>query len=331
MKQKESIVRILMASVIMFGVQTTASAQFGGLKKLAKKAVSEKVAPAQESSSTSSNDAVSNYRKDPNGRTLPTTDAAKVKYIGGDETPERQKVYAYFLLEGLERSRNTATGDYSSTANNILNWLYLTISGQGNNGGVSPTYWMREFDSNAKRINTAFELDQEPAEIADLFDAELLRAKVTYMKQYMADQPQMSEQEQASWLQQRKDERQIAKFGLNSLKDNGQNGQLKRDFEAKVKADLKPTKMLGTYIVSAFWQGLYLVNKPEFAQYSSVQEMRAKAYYMKNGKYYYVKGGKRHGILKSDASGKSVDFADYNPGLETPIEIPAELAKKYFK
>ena len=82
--------------------------------------------------------------------------------------------------------------------------------------------------------------------------------------------------------------------------------------------------MLGTYIVSAFWQGLYLVNKPEFAQYSSVQEMRAKAYYMKNGKYYYVKGGKRHGILKSDASGKSVDFADYNPGLETPIEIPAE-------
>ena len=81
MKQKESIVRILMASVIMFGVQTTASAQFGGLKKLAKKAVSEKVAPAQESSSTSSNDAVSNYRKDPNGRTLPTTDAAKVKNI----------------------------------------------------------------------------------------------------------------------------------------------------------------------------------------------------------------------------------------------------------
>ena len=92
MKQKESIVRILMASVIMFGVQTTASAQFGGLKKLAKKAVSEKVAPAQESSSTSSNDAVSNYRKDPNGRTLPTTDAAKVKYIGGDETPERQSM-----------------------------------------------------------------------------------------------------------------------------------------------------------------------------------------------------------------------------------------------
>ena len=45
-------------------------------------------------------------------------DAAKVKYIGGEETPERQKVYAYFLIEGLERSRNTATGDYSTTANN---------------------------------------------------------------------------------------------------------------------------------------------------------------------------------------------------------------------
>ena len=325
------IIRKLMAMTIAFGVQTTASAQFGGLKRLAKKAVGETTAPAQDTPSTTSNDATSSYRKDPSGRTLPTTDADKVKYIGGADTPESQKVYDYFLLKGLERSRNTATGDYANTANNILNWLYLTISGQGNNGGVSPTYWMREFDSNAKRINTAFELDQEPAEMADLFDAELMRAKVTYMKQYMADQPQLSEQEQASWLQQRKDERQITKFGLNALKDNGQNAQLKRDFEAKVKADLKPTKMLGTYIVSAFWQGLYLVNKPEFAQYSSVQELRAKAYYMKNGKYYYVKGGKRHGILKSDASGKSIDFADYNPGLETPVEIPADLAKKYFK
>ena len=41
--KKESIVRILMASVIMFGVSTTANAQFGGLLKKAKQAVKDKV------------------------------------------------------------------------------------------------------------------------------------------------------------------------------------------------------------------------------------------------------------------------------------------------
>ncbi|MBE6260220.1 MAG: hypothetical protein E7107_05245 [Prevotella sp.] len=43
MKHNHSIARILMALVIMFGVQTTASAQFGGLLKKAKQAVKDKV------------------------------------------------------------------------------------------------------------------------------------------------------------------------------------------------------------------------------------------------------------------------------------------------
>lgn len=52
MKQKQSIVRVLMALAITFGVQTTSNAQFGGLKKLAKKAI-EKTTTSEESSSTS--------------------------------------------------------------------------------------------------------------------------------------------------------------------------------------------------------------------------------------------------------------------------------------
>ncbi|MDY6248377.1 MAG: hypothetical protein SPL55_02960 [Prevotella sp.] len=335
MKKYQTIVRIVMAVAIAFGVQTTANAQLGGLVNKAKKAVKEKVEKKTKEAAgvptaTSTADPASSYRKDPSGRTIPTRDVDKVKYIEGTATPERQKVYDYCLLEGLEASRNTATSDYSSTSRNIMNWLFYIYNGQAN-AQYSPTYWMKEFDNIAKRINTAFELDQEPAEMADYFDAELIRAKVLYLQKYATELPQMSEQDQAAWLKQRKDERAIAKYGLNTLKDNGQNGELKRSFEAKVKATLKPTKMLGTYIVSAFWQGLYIVNKPEFEQYSSVQEMRVKAYYMNDGKYYYVKGGKRHATLKSDPSNKSVDLPDYNPGLETPIEIPAELAKKYFK
>ena len=325
-----------MAMVITFGVQTTANAQLGGLVNKAKKVVKDKVekkakeaAGVPTATSTSAAAPETSWRKDPSGRHIPTLDADKVKYIDGNATPERKKVYDYGLLEGLEASRNTATSDYSSTARMIMNWLFQIYSEQISQS-YSPTYWKNEFDNIARRINTAFELDQEPAEMADHFDAELLRAKVLYAQKY-APEMQMSEQDQAAWLKQRKDDRAIAKYGLNTLKDNGQNGELKRAFEAKVKEQCKPTKMLGTYIVSAFWQGLYIVNKPEFEKYSSVQEMRAKAYYMKDGKYYYVKGGKRHATLKSDPSNKAVDLPDYNPGLETPMEIPAELAKKYFK
>ena len=52
MKKYHSIARILMALVIMFGVQTTASAQFGGLLKKAKQAVKEKAKDEDKSQST---------------------------------------------------------------------------------------------------------------------------------------------------------------------------------------------------------------------------------------------------------------------------------------
>jgi len=51
MKKYQVIIRMLMAAAILLGVETTASAQFGGLKKLAKKAV-EKTISSDESSST---------------------------------------------------------------------------------------------------------------------------------------------------------------------------------------------------------------------------------------------------------------------------------------
>ena len=55
MKQYQSIARILMAAVVMFGVETTASAQFGGLLKKAKQAVKEKVQGDDSSSSNTDN------------------------------------------------------------------------------------------------------------------------------------------------------------------------------------------------------------------------------------------------------------------------------------
>ena len=53
--KNQVIGRILMAAVIMFGVETTASAQFGGLLKKAKQAVKEKVQSDNSSSPSSDN------------------------------------------------------------------------------------------------------------------------------------------------------------------------------------------------------------------------------------------------------------------------------------
>ena len=53
MKKNQVIVRTLMAAVIMFGVETTASAQFGGLLKKAKSVVKEKVTGEEEKSNGS--------------------------------------------------------------------------------------------------------------------------------------------------------------------------------------------------------------------------------------------------------------------------------------
>ena len=55
MKKNQVIIRIMMVAVIMFGVETTAQAQFGGLLKKAKQAVKEKVQGDDSSSSSTDN------------------------------------------------------------------------------------------------------------------------------------------------------------------------------------------------------------------------------------------------------------------------------------
>ena len=76
MKQYQSIVRILMALVIMFGVETTASAQFGGLKKLAKKAIEK----TTTTTTTTSEKPSSNESNEATAKTQP---AAASKNDGG--------------------------------------------------------------------------------------------------------------------------------------------------------------------------------------------------------------------------------------------------------
>lgn len=123
-------------------------------------------------------------------------------------------------------------------------------------------------------------------------------------------------------------------YGLKELSDKNRNpDQIKKfkvDFAAKVKSQLKPEKIFGTYSTSFAWQGLYLVNKPELnAKYSSVQEMQFKTYYQKDGKYYIIKGAFRNAIDKDDYATSGGPIDTYWPGLEIPVEIPEDVFKKY--
>lgn len=116
---------------------------------------------------------------------------------------------------------------------------------------------------------------------------------------------------------------------LDDLTDRNRQAKAVADYKtkvnAKVNADLAPTKILGTYSTSAAWQGLPVFQMPELKEkYKSVQEMQFKTFYEKDGKYYVVKSAFRQSIDKDDNVHGAQPQSFYWPGLETPVEIPAE-------
>ena len=123
---------------------------------------------------------------------------------------------------------------------------------------------------------------------------------------------------------------------LDDLTDKNRNAKAVADYKskvnAKIKADLAPTKILGTYSTSVVWQGLPLFKMPELKdKYSSVQEMQFKTFYEKDGKYYVVKSAFRQSIPKENPKDLGAQpQKEYWPGLETPVEIPADKIQGKF-
>ena len=122
---------------------------------------------------------------------------------------------------------------------------------------------------------------------------------------------------------------------LNDLTDKNRQAKAVADYKAKVNAKVKeklaPTKILGTYSTSFAWQGLPLQNYPELKEkYSSVQEMQFKTFYQKGGKYYVVKSAFRQSIDQGDNLHGAQPQKFYWPGLETPVEIPADKIQGKF-
>ena len=123
---------------------------------------------------------------------------------------------------------------------------------------------------------------------------------------------------------------------LDELTDKNRQAKAVADYKAKVNAkvnaDLAPTKILGTYSTSVAWQGLPVFQMPELKdKYSSVQEMQFKTFYEKDGKYYVVKSAFRQSIPKVNPKDIGAQpQPDYWPGLETSVEIPVDKIQGKF-
>ena len=105
----------------------------------------------------------------------------------------------------------------------------------------------------------------------------------------------------------------------------------KEKVNAKVKAELGATKILGTYSTTALLMGLPLQNFPDLKEkYRTVQEMRYKTFYEKDGKSYVVESAFRFVIpIDDDIHGANPDES-YFPGLKIPVEIPADKIQGKF-
>lgn len=338
MKQNQLIFKTLVVVTLLLGSINTANAQFGGLKKLAKKAVKDKVDPGSATSSATADgmDVAPKgwrYHGGKVHRFVPSERSEVLKFLECNQTPDMETVYSYYDLPSNETINAPAKSDYSDVAGDLIRLLWDLHDVEGSLGGKNPEGWIRTIDKEmADKINHAAAYGTEPAEVADKFDAELLRVKALFHDKYFPNEAKLVGADNSAWLSQREASRVEFKYGLNELKDNGSNPKMKQQFEAAVKSKFQPTKILATYIVSSFWRGMPCRQMPEYGEdWRSVQEKPMKSYYMKGGKYYYVKGGFRQGCKNDDPSGSMKPLADYNPGLQEPIEIPASIAKKYFK
>jgi len=347
-----------MAMAILFAASTNAEAQFGGLLKKAKKAVQEEVnkktseektettveattatetaTETTSSSSSSTMDVAPKGWRYHNGKVhkYVPVDKEEIKtFLELNTTPEREKVYSYFDMPLSAISNSQAKKTYQSVAEQLVNLEWDLHEVENHLQGMTPEVWMKRLNTEfPENIDRAAAYGEEPAEVADYFDAELVRVKARFHDKYFPNEPKLEGADNSAYLKERMDGRAVYKYALNELKDKGSNPKLKQEFEAAVKAQLKPDRIIAVYLVSNFWRGLPAFQMPEYGQdWVSVQEKPLKAYYIKGGKYYYVKGGFRQGRRGDDGSTSNSPIANYNPGLETPLEIPANLAKKYFK
>jgi hypothetical protein len=257
------------------------------------------------------------------------------KYLEMDKTPGRRIVWKYFEMKQTDPGSNI---HLRIAADKIVTVLRKAKNGRDDEKG--------HVNVRVGAINDVPALlkkGKATAEESEAFTVEAARAKAEWLKAWNPGYVEKSAAEVASAAGSAKEkERQASiersNYLLGDLSDQDRSkanvAKRKAKFDEALQKAHSPDRILGTYSTSRFWQGIPVFKDEALKEkWSSLQEMTYKSFYQKGGRYFVVTGGFRQGITHEDAKrGKSAsEVADYWPGLESPVEVPAELIEKHFK
>jgi len=255
------------------------------------------------------------------------------KYLGLDQTENGRILWKYANLSSEESTAGQNIRNANEAARQLTFILrYLKGNTEQFSAHAQPAYVLdmvnNQIPENLKKAKEKPGKAPVPAGDIAAISSELTRIKALYLSQ-TGTKEKTAEEKQAEANAEYVQNIVSQNYLLNDLTDRNRQAKAVADYKAKinakVKAKLAPTKILGTYSTSPAWQGLPIFQMPELKEkYKSVQEMQFKTFYEKGGKYYVVKGAFRQSIPKGDEVHGAQPQKDYWPGLETPVEIPAE-------
>jgi hypothetical protein len=334
MKQS-NVVKVAMAVAMLFAVNMNANAQLGGLLNKAKKVVTKEAGQSAQESKVRAD-----YVKDhPREQEKIAAEAAggMDKYLGLDKTENGRIVWKYGSMEQWESSQIKNAWSASRYIIQVLR--YLKGNTETFESYKDPNMVLYIFNNDIpddlKRAEKASKSSPAvPAKDIAAIKAEAARVKKMYMERTGATE-KSAEEKKAEADQAYVQDIINKNYLLDNLTDKNRQAKAVADYKAKVNAKVKqqlaPTKILGTYSTSVAWQGLPLQNYPDLKEkYESVQEMQFKTFYQKGGKYYVVKSAFRQSIPKGDEVHGAQPQKDYWPGLETPVEVPADKIQGKF-
>ena len=345
MKQKSNILKVTMAAALLFAVNMNTNAQFGKLKGLADKAKSATKTVSQDESQTATEKRVmADYTNDhPQVQEKNAVQAAggMDKYLGLDKTENGRILWRYGGMTDDERYKSSMQEKNAWSAARyviqILRYLKGNTETFGSYKDTNQVLYI--FNNNIPNdLKAAAKATKSspavPAKDINAIKAEAARVKKMYMERTGATE-KSAEQKKAEADDAYVQDIIKKNYLLDNLTDKNRQAKAVADYKAKVNAKIKqqlaPTKILGTYSTSVAWQGLPLQNYPDLKErYDAVQEMQFKTFYEKGGKYYVVKSAFRQSIDKGDNKSGAQPQKFYWPGIETPVEIPADKIQGKF-
>ena len=334
------IMKVAVAGALLFAVNTNANAQFGNVLKKAKNAV------VKETSQKAQEERVMKEYENDHPQVQEKKNAEKAggmdKYLGLDQTANGRILWKYASMEQADYSKSIQIRNAFDASKYVVQVLrYLKGNTETFEFYKDTNHVLYIFNNNIpddlKRAEKASKSGAAvPAKDIAAIKAEAARVKKMYMDRTGATE-KSAEQKKAEADNAYVQDIINKNYLLDNLTDKNRQAKAVADYKAKVNAKVKqqlaPTQILGTYSTTVSWMSLPLQNYPELKEkYDNVQEMQFKTFYQKGGKYYVVKSAFRQSVPKGENNKRGAKPQTfYWPGLETPIEVPADKIKEYFK